>query len=63
VRRACITIEQSIEFEVCVMLAVLANCITLALHRPLEPEHSEWNMRLFWAGDASNSDKEALIGV
>jgi hypothetical protein len=53
VRRACLYITDSVEFEVCVMLAVLANCVTLALHRPLEPEQSEWNMRLFWAGSAS----------
>ncbi len=49
-RRACIRVSTSPDFELLVMLVIVANCVTLALYRPLEPQSSPWNARLFVAG-------------
>ncbi len=38
------------DFEMVVVLLIFGNMITLAMYRPTEPEHSQWNHALFWAG-------------
>jgi hypothetical protein len=50
IRRCCIVLMTNPDFEFLVLLAILANCVTLSLYRPLEPDDSSWNMKLFWAG-------------
>jgi hypothetical protein len=49
-RRLCIRISNNADFEAVVMFAIVVNCLTLSLHRPLEPDDSQWNKQLFWAG-------------
>jgi hypothetical protein len=49
-RRACIRVSTSPDFELLVMLVIVATCVTLALYRPLEPQSSPWNEQLFVAG-------------
>jgi hypothetical protein len=52
-RRFCIRVSMHPDFEFLVMLAILTNSVTLSLYRPLEPEDSAHNMKLFWAGSCN----------
>lgn len=49
IRRFCIRVCTNADFELLVMAAILANCVTLSLYRPVEPDDSDFNTKLFWA--------------
>ena len=46
-RRALWTLTESNVFQLVIVLAILGNCVFLALFRPLEPADSEWNHMLY----------------
>ncbi len=50
-RRVCILVSTHPDFEFLVMLAIITNCVTLALYHPTEPADSGLNAKLFWAGE------------
>ena len=53
VRRICIRLASNPDFELFVIVVIVANCLTLCLFNPLEPDNSKWNMWLFNLGACS----------
>ena len=50
VRRTAVKIAANPDFELLVTLVIFANCITLSLYDPMQPEDSYHNTQLFWTG-------------
>ena len=50
VRRVAIKICSNPDFELLVTFIIFANCLTLTLYDPMQPDNSYHNMILFWIG-------------
>lgn len=50
VRRFAIKVCANPDFEMLVTFVIFANCLTLTLYDPMQPENSFHNMALFWTG-------------
>jgi len=48
VRRACVRLVCNPDFELAVTLLIFANCVSLCLYDPLQPDNSTHNRTLFW---------------
>eukprot|EP00198_Chlamydomonas_reinhardtii_P001158 XP_001690493.1 voltage-gated Ca2+ channel, alpha subunit [Chlamydomonas reinhardtii] len=53
-RRTCIKLCSNPDFEMVVTAIIFANCVTLCLYDPRQPESSGLNKKLFWAELAFN---------
>eukprot|EP00955_Chlamydomonas_euryale_P102426 365420-Chlamydomonas_euryale.AAC.5 len=54
VRRACVRLVCNPDFELAVTLLIFANCVSLCLYDPLQPDNSTHNRTLFWIGACSD---------
>jgi hypothetical protein len=50
-RQICVRISCNPDFEMLVTLIIFANCLTLCLYDPMQPETNPHNKALYWTGE------------